>query len=54
MKYDGLKTYEQGIVKEGVGAGGSAIASIISTNGKISINDIQKRIEIDYGRISKS
>ena len=51
MKYDGLKTYEQGVVKEGVGAGGSTIASIISSNGQISIENIHQKIEEDYRKI---
>jgi len=30
-KFDGLRAYSKGFVKEGVGAGGSMIASILKT-----------------------
>ncbi|MFW9971566.1 MAG: nicotinate mononucleotide-dependent phosphoribosyltransferase CobT [Candidatus Odinarchaeota archaeon] len=53
MKYDGLKAYEQGAVKEGVGAGGSVIASIFSTKGLVSIDKINQKIEHDYKAILK-
>ncbi len=52
MKFDGLKAYEQGIVKEGVGAGGSAIACILSTNRKITMKEIHHKIEDDYRKIT--
>ncbi|MFX1259851.1 MAG: nicotinate mononucleotide-dependent phosphoribosyltransferase CobT [Promethearchaeota archaeon] len=51
MNYDGLKEYEQGVVKEGVGAGGSVIASILSTNGAITVDKIHQKIEEDYKEI---
>ncbi len=51
MKHNGLKTYEQGIVKEGVGAGGIAIASILSNNEKITIEEIHQKIEENYEKI---
>ena len=53
MKHDGLKTYEQGVVKEGVGAGGSAIACILSTKGMITIDQIHQKIEENYEKILK-
>ena len=48
MKYEGLHVYEQGIVKEGVGAGGCAIAAIMKDSGKTTIEIIQKEIEVKY------
>jgi len=51
MKHNGLKAYEQGIVKEGVGAGGSAIACMLSTDCKITINHIHRKIEENYEKI---
>jgi NaMN:DMB phosphoribosyltransferase len=51
MKHNGLKAYEEGVVKEGVGAGGSVIASILSTKGTITIRQIQQKIEDDYKKI---
>ena len=51
MKHAGLQVYEQGIVKEGVGAGGSAITSILSSRGKISMKMIHEKIEQDYEKI---
>lgn len=52
MKYDGLKAYEEGIVKEGVGAGGSALACLLSSKGKITIEQIHQKIELDYKKIT--
>ena len=48
MKYKGLRAYEQGVVKEGVGAGGITIASILSSNRKITIHQIHQKIESNY------
>ncbi|MFX1392559.1 MAG: nicotinate mononucleotide-dependent phosphoribosyltransferase CobT [Promethearchaeota archaeon] len=50
MSYDGLKAYEQGVVKEGVGAGGSVLASILSSNG-ITIEKIHRKIEENYKKL---
>ncbi|MHA1819184.1 MAG: nicotinate mononucleotide-dependent phosphoribosyltransferase CobT [Promethearchaeota archaeon] len=54
LKYNGLQVYEKGIVKEGVGAGGISVASILSSNYKININKIQKRLENIYEKIKPS
>ena len=51
MKYHGLKVYEQGIVKEGVGAGGISVACLLRNNGKVSIDDIQRRVQQEYEKI---
>ncbi len=51
MKYEGLRVYEEGIVKEGVGAGGTSIACILYTKNKINIEKLQKKIEEDYEKI---
>lgn len=51
FKYDGLKAYEKGIVKEGVGAGGVTIASILASNGDISIEKIHQKIESNYSKL---
>ncbi|MFX1274808.1 MAG: nicotinate mononucleotide-dependent phosphoribosyltransferase CobT [Promethearchaeota archaeon] len=52
MKHKGLQSYEKGVVKEGVGAGGSVIASMLSSNGNITIEQIQQKIEKDYETIN--
>ena len=51
MKYNGLRAYEHSVVKEGVGAGGSAIASILSTKGIITIDQIHRKVEDNYKKI---
>jgi len=51
MKYDGLKEYENGIVKEGVGAGGVTIAALLKMRDKISIENICHQIEEDYSKM---
>lgn len=38
--YKGLQAYEQGFIKEGVGCGGSSIAAVISSAGRITCDDI--------------
>ncbi len=50
-KFPGLAIYETGLVKEGVGAGGSAIAAIAYSKGKIGTTELMAQIEIDYARL---
>ena len=52
MKYEGLKIYESGMVKEGVGAGGCAIAAIMTDPENITIEVLQKEIEKKYEHLS--
>ena len=47
-KFEGLKAYEQGVVKEGVGAGGAAIAAMVSFEGAVTKEMLLKEIERDY------
>jgi uncharacterized protein (TIGR00303 family) len=50
-KFDGLKAYETGVVKEGVGAGGAAIAAMVKSKGCITKDALLKEIERNYGRL---
>lgn len=50
-KYDGLQMYEKGAVKEGVGAGGATIASILKSKGNITCKTILSGIEKNYERL---
>lgn len=43
-KYDGLKAYEQGFVKEGVGAGGISVAAMLKGVPKTQIEDTVEEI----------
>jgi uncharacterized protein (TIGR00303 family) len=49
-RFPGLKIYETGIVKEGVGAGGSSIAAMTKLSGAITkdilLNEVEKNYEI--------
>ena len=47
-KFYGLKAYEEGIVKEGVGAGGAAIAAMAKVGGAITKEMLLKEIERNY------
>ena len=47
-RFDGLKAYEKGIVKEGVGAGGAAIAAMTASGGAITKDLLLREIERDY------
>jgi len=49
--FDGLRTYETGLVKEGVGAGGSSIAAILGSRGRIDRERIQQEIDGNYQRL---
>ena len=47
-QFQGLKAYEKGIVKEGVGAGGAAITAMAATGGAITKNMLLDKIESNY------
>jgi uncharacterized protein (TIGR00303 family) len=50
-RYDGLKIYETGLVKEGVGAGGTTIAAMAKSEGKITARTMLDEIEKNYARL---
>jgi len=50
-RFEGLKAYERGVVKEGVGAGGAVIAAIAKTRGTVTCREILKEVEEDYRRL---
>ncbi len=50
-KYTGLHAYEAGVVKEGVGIGGTTIAAMVKTNGEITKQVMLKEIEANYERL---
>lgn len=47
-RFAGLKAYEMGIVKEGVGAGGAAIAAMATTEGAVTKELLLAEIERNY------
>jgi uncharacterized protein (TIGR00303 family) len=47
-KFDGLRAYERGVVKEGVGAGGAAIAAIIKSGGSMTKESLLRETERNY------
>ena len=49
--YKGLQAYEQGFIKEGVGCGGSSVAAVISSAGRITCDDILEEEHDLYRRI---
>jgi NaMN:DMB phosphoribosyltransferase len=46
--HKGLQAYEYGVVKEGVGAGGSAIAAYIKSKGNVNNEKLLMEIERNY------
>lgn len=50
-KFNGLKAYEVGVVKEGVGAGGAAIAAMLKSKGSITKEILLKEIEKNYEQL---
>jgi NaMN:DMB phosphoribosyltransferase len=53
-KLRGLQAYETGIVKEGVGAGGSVISAIAKSRGSIAMKQVVAEIERNYETLVKS
>ena len=47
-QFSGLKAYEKGIVKEGVGAGGASIAAMAKLGGAVTKDILLKEIENNY------
>jgi uncharacterized protein (TIGR00303 family) len=50
-RFDGLKAYEAGVVKEGVGAGGASIAAMLKSKGTITKDVLLKEIEKNYRQL---
>jgi len=50
-KYPGLRIYETGLVKEGVGAGGASIAAMLKTKGAVTKGILLKEIERNYASL---
>lgn len=48
---EGLRAYEKGVVKEGVGAGGISIAAFLKTRDKVSSEILLKEIEENYKKL---
>jgi uncharacterized protein (TIGR00303 family) len=46
--YEGLQAYEWGFIKEGVGCGGSSVAAIIKSAGKITCDDLLDKVHEIY------
>ena len=47
-RFSGLKAYEKGIVKEGVGAGGASVAAMAKLGGAVTKDILLKEIEKNY------
>jgi uncharacterized protein (TIGR00303 family) len=47
-RFSGLKAYEKGIVKEGVGAGGASVAAMAKLSGAVTKDILLKEIEKNY------
>ena len=50
-RFDGLRAYDAGVVKEGVGCGGASMAAMLKTNGKITKDTLLKEIENNYKQL---
>ena len=53
-RFEGLRAYEAGVVKEGVGAGGAAIAAMEKSEGSITKDTLLREIERNYERLVAS
>jgi uncharacterized protein (TIGR00303 family) len=52
-KHDGLNIFEQGLVKEGVGAGGVSIAAFLASRGSIDAKRMLAQVEDNYVRLMR-
>ena len=50
-QYEGLKAYEAGVVKEGVGVGGATIAAIAKTKGAVTSAAMLTEVEANYKQL---
>ena len=53
-KFDGLKAYEAGVVKEGVGVGGVTIAAMAKSKGTITKESVLREVETNYEQLVNS
>jgi NaMN:DMB phosphoribosyltransferase len=53
-RFDGLKAYERGVVKEGVGVGGATIAAMAKSGGAITKETMLAEVEVNYERLVNS
>ena len=49
--YEGLQAYEWGYIKEGVGCGGSSVAAIAQSAGKITCGDLLNKVHEIYRKL---
>jgi uncharacterized protein (TIGR00303 family) len=52
--FQGLKAYEKGVVKEGVGAGGASIAAMAKLGGAVNKQILLKEIEKNYAALMET
>jgi len=52
-KHEGLNVWEQGLVKEGVGAGGISVAAFLASQGKIGKNEMLAKVEENYVQLMR-
>jgi uncharacterized protein (TIGR00303 family) len=50
-RFDGLKAYEAGVVKEGVGCGGASMAAMLKSKGEITKQVLLEEIENNYKKL---
>jgi uncharacterized protein (TIGR00303 family) len=53
-RFNGLKAYEKGVVKEGVGAGGAVVAAMAKSEGAITKHMLLKEVERNYALLMET
>jgi len=53
-RFDGLRAYDAGVVKEGVGCGGASMAAMLKSNGSITKEVLRREIEKNYKQLVSS
>lgn len=52
-RYEGLRAYEDGVVKEGVGAGGAVVSCLLRSS-SLSLSDVVTEVERQYERLTEA
>ena len=50
-RFDGLRAYDAGVVKEGVGCGGASMAAMLKSKGSITKDVLLEEIEKNYKQL---
>ncbi len=53
-RFSGIRAYELGVAKEGVGAGGASVAAMAKSGGSVTSTSLLNEIETNYGMLTNA